>query len=435
MRSMSKKIKTKTERKKKRVTFQSPKGMHDMLPPDFQLLERVEKVVKKIASFYDFERLEPPILEDVKLFERGTGLASEVVSKQMFLVKTKKDNVLALRPEMTPGIMRAYIQNGLTHSSIPGKYFYWGPVFRYEQPQAGRFRQFTQLGFEILHTDDPAYDAQIISASCKVLEETRLKGVTVRLNSLGCKVCRGTYVKKIKEYYKDKTTKICRDCAYRYAQNPLRILDCKEERCQLFKNNAPQSLDYLCSGCKNHFKTVLEFLDDLTIPYIIDPTLVRGLDYYSRTVFELFVDQFESAVGGGGRYDYLCELIGGPRMGAIGSALGIERIIAALKAQGVAAQSKNQFNVFLIYMGDEAKKRAVRLLEDFYRANIPVKESFSKESLKAQFRVADKEAVDIALILGQREVFEDVIILRDMKSGNQETIPLRKIVDEVKKRL
>lgn len=427
--------KSKTERKVKKVAFQSPKGMHDMLPIDFQLLERVEKAVKKIAAFYDFQRLEPPVLEDIRLFERGTGLSSEIVSKQMFVVKTKKDNTLALRPEMTPGIMRAYIQNGLTHSTIPGKYYYWSPVFRYEQPQAGRFRQFTQLGFEILHADDPAYDVQIISASYKVLEEARLKGITVKLNSLGCKVCRGVYVRKIKEYYRDKVSKVCRDCAKRYSENPLRILDCKEERCQQYKERAPQALDYLCSTCKKHFKTVLEFLDDLSVPYMIDPTLVRGLDYYSKTVFELFVDQFESAVGGGGRYDYLSELLGGPRMGAVGSALGVERISAALKAQGASAQQKNQFKVFLIYMGDEAKRRAVRLLEDFYQANIPVKESFSKESLKAQLRVADKEAVDIALILGQREVFEEVIIVRDMKSGNQETIPLKKVVDEIKKRI
>jgi histidyl-tRNA synthetase len=419
----------------KKFSFQSPKGMHDVLPEDFLYRERIEKSLKKITGFYNFAHIETPALEDIKLFERGTGLTSEIVSKQMFTVKTKGENVLALRPEMTPGVLRAYIQNGFVHAMIPGKFYYMSPLFRYEQPQAGRFREFWQAGFEIMHSDDPVYDAQAILASYKLCDEIKIKGLTVRINSIGCKVCRPTYVKKLKEYYKDKLSKVCKDCAARYADNPLRMLDCKNEKCQPFKAEAPQSLDYLCQSCKTHFKSVLEFLDELKVPYMIDATLVRGLDYYTKTVFEVFSDSLDFALGGGGRYDYLSETLGGPKMAGVGAAMGVERLIEAMKAHGAPAAHPTQFKAFLIYMGDQAKKRALGVLEEFYEAGIPVKESFSRESLKSQLRLADKEQVPFALILGQREVFEDVILLRDMKSGNQETLPLKKIVAELKKRL
>lgn len=419
----------------KKIPFQSPKGMHDRLPADFVYSDKIEKALKKVALFYGFDRIETPLLEDIKLFERGTGLTSEIVQKQMFTVKTKGDGVLALRPEMTPGVVRAYVENGLLYVSNPGKFFYYSPVFRYEQPQHGRFRQFYQIGFEVLNSDDAAYDAQVIIASLKIFEEVKLKNVTVKLNTIGCKNCRAAYVKKLKEYYKNKTGDMCRDCAKRYTENPLRLLDCKQEKCQPFKADAPQTLDSICTACKAHFKLVLEFLDGAQVPYFIDATLVRGLDYYSRTVFEFFAEGVDFAIGGGGRYDYLSETLGGPKMPAIGSASGVERIIEAMKIQQIHVAPKQLYKAFLIYMGDQAKKQGMLLLDEFYKAGIPVKESFAKESLKSQLRLADKEKVDYALILGQREVFEEVILLRDMKSGTQETVPLKKIVAELKKRI
>ncbi len=433
---MDKKIKaTKKTASKKSNAFQSPKGMHDIFPADFVYIDKIEKEFKKISAAYGFERIETPVMENIHLFERGAGIASEVVSKQMFIVKTKSEDVLALRPEMTPGVMRAYLQSGASRSQIPGKYFYISPIFRYEQPQAGRFRQFNQAGFEILHSDDPAYDAQVILACYKMLEELKIKGILVKINSIGCKNCRPGYIKKLKDFYKNKTGKICRDCSRRLSENPLRLLDCKEEKCQPFKASAPQSVDYLCGSCKHHFKSVLEFLNEVTVPYIIDSSLVRGLDYYSKTVFELFAEEFAGALGGGGRYDYLSEAIGGPRMAAVGAAMGVERIASILKEKNINIPVKNHFKVFLIYMGDEAKKKAFKIISDFYDAGVAVKESFSKESLKGQLRMADKEKVEYVLILGQREVFEDVIILRNMITGNQENIPIKKIVDEVKRRI
>jgi len=425
----------KKPRSGRKMAIQSPKGMHDRLPSDFVYSDKIEKALKKVSMFYGFEHIETPILEDIKLFERGTGLTSEIVQKQMFSVKTKGDGVLALRPEMTPGVVRAYVEHGLLHVVNPGKFFYMSTVFRYEQPQHGRFRQFNQIGFEVLNSDDSVYDAQVIIASLKIFDEVRLKNITVKLNTIGCKSCRSIYVKKLKEYYKGKLNRVCRDCVKRYSENPLRMLDCKNEQCQQFKADAPQTLDYICIACKSHFKSVLEFLDGANVSYTIDPTLVRGLDYYARTVFEFFADGVDFALGGGGRYDYLSETMGGPKMPAIGSACGVERMIEAMKLQHIELTPKQNCKVFLIYMGDQAKKQAMLLLDEFYKAGILVRESFAKESLKSQLRLADKEKADFALILGQREVFEEVILIRDMKNGNQETIPLKKIVIEVKKRI
>lgn len=427
--------KTPKKPKGKKFAFQSPKGMHDLLPNDFLYFDKVEKSLRKIASLMGFLRVETPILEDVRLFERGTGMTTEVVQKQMFLVKTKSEESLALRPEMTPGVLRAYIESGLSHIMSPAKFFYWSPLFRYEQPQHGRYRQFYQLGFEVLGADEPVFDAQIISGSYRIMDDLRLKNLMVKINSIGCKTCRANYIKKLKEYYRNKLSKMCRDCNKRYGENPLRLLDCKEEKCQPFKAQAPQTLDYLCNSCKHHFKQVLEYLDEMKIPYMVDPTLVRGLDYYSRTVFEIFVEGLDFALGGGGRYDYLSETLGGPRMAAMGAACGVERIIEALKQQEVPPMQKVKSKVFLIYMGDQAKKKSLGLLEELYNAGISVKEAFSKDSLKSQLRMADKEGSDLALILGQQEVFEDVIIIRDMQSGTQEPVPTRKMVEEVKKRL
>lgn len=430
-----KKSGSKSKSKGKKFAFQTPKGMHDLLPSDFLFFDKVEKALKKIVCYYGFERIETPILEDIKLFERGTGMTSEVVQKQMFSVKTRGGEVLAMRPEMTPGVLRAYVENGLSHVMFPAKFYYWSPLFRHEQPQHGRFRQFYQLGFEVLGADDAVYDAQVISAVYRTMGELRLKNVMARVNSIGCKTCRATYLKKLKEYYRDKASKMCRDCNKRYSDNPLRLLDCKEGKCHPFKEKSPQTLDYLCSACKHHFKLVLEYLDEMRIPYLIDFTLVRGLDYYSRTVFEVFVEGLDFALGGGGRYDYLSETLGGPRMAAVGAACGVERIIEALKFQQIPALPKNKNRVFLIYMGDQAKKKSLSILESLYDAGICVKEAFAKDSLKSQLRMADKEKAELALILGQQEVFEDVIIVRDMQSGTQETVPLRKIVEEIKRRL
>ncbi len=427
-----------TKRKKENSSLQSPRGMHDILPSEQAWWDKIREVGQEVSNFYNFSRIDTPILEPVEIFERGTGATTDIVEKQMFLLKSRGRDRLALRPEGTPGVMRAYIQHSLSRLGQPVKLYYFGPFFRYEQPQAGRYRQFHQIGFEILGgEDDSVYDAQIILATYRLAEKLKIKNLTIKINSLGCKNCRSIYRKKLQDYYKKVSGKICKDCRQRMSSNPLRLLDCKDENCQAIKNQAPTMLDYLCQSCRNHFRHVLEYLDDLGIPYNLDSYLVRGLDYYNRTVFEIFAENYSVSIGGGGRYDYLSEMLGVRKssLPAIGSSLGIERLIEAMKAQGINEPAKSRAKVFLVQIGKPAKKKSLCLIESFRSAGIKIIESLGKDSLKSQLRLADKEGVGMALILGQREVFEENIIIRDMKSGVQETVPLAKVVEEVKRRI
>lgn len=430
-----KKQEKKVVQRTKKFGFQSVKGMHDILPDEFLYRDRLELVLRKVAGFYGFEHIETPFLEDQKMYERGTGLSSEVVSKQMYTLKTRGAEILALRPELTPGVLRAYVQHGLLYAYNPGKFYYMGPMFRHEQPQAGRYRQFYQCGFEILNSGDPVYHAQIIQSCYRLCTELKLKQVQIRLNSIGCKQCRPLYIRKLKDYYRSRLQRVCKDCVKRYAENPLRLLDCKDEKCVSLKTEAPQSLDHVCASCKRDFRALLEYLDELKTPYVLDMFLVRGLDYYTKTVFEIFIDGGDSALGGGGGYDYLSETLGGPKIPGVGAAFGVERLLEAMKAQGVASLPRTRADVFLVYMGAEAKKKLLGLEDMLYEAGIYAREAFAKESLKAQLKVADKEQASYALIIGQREVFEEVVLVRDMKSGNQESIPMKKIVEVLKRKV
>lgn len=418
------------------MAYQSVKGMHDILPEEQPLWDKVRSATKHVGEFYNFQRIDTPILESADIFERGLGTGTDIVEREMFVVKTKGGDKLVLRPETTAATMRAYYQHGLSQFGQPMKLYCEGPVFRYEQPQAGRYRQFNQIGFEILGAEsDPVYDAQAILVAYRAIEELKIKNVTVHINSIGCHKCRGAYIKKLESHYKKNGQKICKDCKNRLGSNPLRVLDCKEEKCQLVKAEAPVILDFLDAECKAHFMKVLEYLDEVKIPYYIDSYLVRGLDYYSKTVFEFFVEGMDIAIGGGGRYDYLSEALKLGKLSAVGSAIGVERVIEAMKASGKTVAAKGAAKVFLTHMGDEAKKRGLSLIEEFRKGGLRVGESFGKDSLKSQMRVADKEQVQLTLILGQKEVFEESIIIRDMETGAQESVPLEKVVEEVKKRL
>ena len=422
--------------KAKKVAYQSVKGMHDILPDDQPAWDKVRSATRHVGDFYNFLRIDTPILESADLFERGLGTGTDIVEKEMFVVKTKGGDRLVLRPEFTSAVMRSYYQHGLGQYGQPVKLYYEGPVFRHEQPQAGRFRQFHQVGFEILGAEsDPIYDAQAILGAYRILEELKIKNVTVHINSIGCHKCRAAYIKKLEAYYKKNAQKICKNCKVRLVNNPLRVLDCKEDACQLIKADAPIILDFLDTECKAHFTKVLEYLDEVKIPYHIDSHLVRGLDYYNRTVFEFFAEGFAYAIGGGGRYDYLSETLKLGKLSAVGSAIGVERVIEVLKASGKGAIARGGAKVFLVHMGEEAKKRGLALIEEFRKAGMRINESFGKDSLKSQLRVADKDRVHFAMILGQREVFEGSIIIRDMQTGTQESVPLERVVEEIKKRL
>lgn len=413
-----------------------PRGMHDILPTEELWWDRVNKVVRDVAGFYNFHFIETPILEFANLFARTTGEETDIVQKEMYTLRMKKGELLALRPEGTPSVARAYLQHHLGRISQPQKLFYIGPMFRHENPQAGRYRQFHQFGFEILGgTNDPIYDAQVIIILWRIIEYLKIKGVALKVNSVGCKVCRPLYKRQLQNYYKSLEKSLCSDCKRRLKTNPLRLLDCKNSGCIEFKKDAPNLLDRLCASCSAHLKGVLEYLDELGIAYSLDNYLVRGLDYYNKTVFEFFVEEMEGgAVGGGGRYDYLMEILGGRLMPAVGAAAGIERLVEVMKKQGVKFVSKAPKRVFLIHVGELAKKKSLKLIEELREAGILTLESLGKESLRHQLRAADKEGVDLVLIIGQKEIFEGNVILRDMKNRLQETVSLAKVVEEIKKK-
>jgi histidyl-tRNA synthetase len=428
----------KEEQKEVVRSFQSAKGMHDVLPSDEPYWERIESVVRSLAASYGFSRIEPPVLEFAELYNKTSGEESDVVQKEMYTLKTKGGDFLALRPEYTPGIARAYMQHGLSRLGSPQKLFAMGPIFRHERPQLGRARQFTQIDFETLGgVNDPIYDAEIIALFSDLLAELKIKNSALKINSIGCRICRPIYKKQLTNYYKAHEKELCEDCVRRLKTNPLKLLDCKEPECEVLKAKAPNFLDKLCVTCSAHFKSVLEYLDEVKIPYDLDHHLVRGLDYYSRTVFEIYAEGDEAQIGAlpaGGRYDYLMETIGGHLTPAVGGACGVERLIAVLRAKEISFAPKNGKRVFLAHAGDLAKKHAFAILKDLRDRGFMVADALSKESLAAQLKVADKEGIGLALILGQKEIYENSIIVRDLMSGAQEAVPLEKLAEEIKKR-
>ncbi len=423
----------------KKPKFQSPTGIHDILSVEQKYFQKIYNVCENMANFYEFQKIETPILEETELFSKGIGLATDIVGKQMFTLRTKGGDCLTLRPEGTAPVVRAYIEKGMQNLPQPVKLWYFGPYFRYEHPQAGRFRQFWQFGFEVLGEESPVIDAQIIQIFYNILRELKLKNLMVEINSIGDSQCRPYYKKLLVSYFRSRESGLCPDCRRRLRENPLRILDCKEEKCQPIKSQAPQIINHLCQECHKHFREVLEFLDEIELSYHLKPYLVRGLDYYTKTVFEISDESEEGkkqgALIGGGRYDTLVRLLGGRDTPACGAAAGIERIIAVIKGKNIRFPESAPAKVFLAQLGNLAKRKSLRLLEDFRKQKILVSESFGRDSLKAQLSKANKIGVKYTLIIGQKEALEGTIIIRDMASGRQEIVKLEKVVDEMKKKI
>lgn len=423
-----------------KLKFQTPTGMHDILPEEQKYFKKVYSVVESIANFYGFKKITTPILEEYELFEKGTGVSTDVVQKEMFKLRTRGNDILALRPEATPSVARAYIQHGMTRLPQPVKLWYSGPFFRYERPQAGRYREFNQFGFEVLGERKAIIDAQVIQIFYNILKELKFKNLVVEINSMGDSKCRPYYRKLLVSYFKSRVGSLCANCQRRFKENPLRILDCKEEKCQKIVENAPKMIDRLCDECKEHFKQVLEFLDEIDVPYILNPYLARGLDYYTKTVFEIYENtpegQRQGALSGGGRYDNLLKLIGGRETFACGGSCGIERIINLMKEDKKIHFVQSSIpKVFLAQLGNVAKRKALLLIDEFRKAKIPILESLSNDSLSTQLRIADRMGADYSLILGQKEVIEKVIILREMKTGKQSEIEMDKVVSVVAKKI
>jgi len=430
----------------KRPKFQRPTGMKDILPEEQPYFEKIYRTVDDIARFYGFGKIDTPMVEDSELYERGTGQSTDIVEKQMYTIKTKGGDVLAMRPEFTPGIVRAFNENGMLNLPQPVKLYTYGPLFRYEHPQAGRFRQFNQVDFEVFGEESAAIDAQIIQIFYAFLRDLKFSHLIIEVNSIGDAQCRPYYKKVLVNYLRPRQNSLCADCRRRIRENPLRVLDCKEEKCQRVKAQAPQFLDHLCDSCKTHFKSLLEFLDEIDLPYHLDPYLVRGLDYYTKTVFEIFsestVEQKEgeetvtrSALVGGGRYDNLVRLLGGKDVPAMGGAAGVERIVALMKEKGFLGAEIPVPKVFLAQLGDLPKKKSLKLLEELRRAKISITESLGRDSLRTQLARADKLEVEYTLILGQREMLDETIVIRKMDTGEQATVKMDKVVEELRKRL
>jgi len=432
-----KKTSTKEAKKEdKKKYLRAPRGMHDYLPYDQIWRERVRSVGRDLADAYNFGRIETPLVEDVELFERGVGEETDLVGKEMYTFKTKGGDFLALRPEGTAPVLRAYLEHGLGSQLQPQRLFYEASVYRHEKPQAGRFRQHTQTGFEIIGgISDAIYDAEIIILINRFLKDLKLKNIELRINSIGCRVCRPGYRQLLVAYYKKHEKELCADCVKRLSTNPMRLLDCKDAKCQPLKEEAPNVLDKICTICSRHFKAVFEYLDEVGVSYQLDHRLVRGLDYYSRTVFEFFIGETEiGAVASGGRYDYLAETLGARPTSGVGGALGWERVIEAMKAQSIKLSDKNPKKIFVLHVGALAKKKAFKLVNDLRGSSFQVGEALGKESLKAQLKASDKEKAVFALIIGQKEIFEDSVIVRDLRTGTQETIRIDRLEEELRRR-
>lgn len=420
-----------------KVKLQTLLGMRDILPEDQVYLKKILKSIESITNYYSFQRIDTPILENAELFSKGTGASTDIVEKEMYTFRTKGGDMVALRPEFTPSIARAYIENGMHNLPQPVKLWTFGPCFRHERPQAGRYRQLLQFDIEALGDKGASIDGQIIQMSYDILKDLSFKNITIEVNSIGDSECRPYFKKIITSYFKSRKSSLCPDCQRRLKDNPLRILDCKEEKCQRVKAGVPQIIDHLCEGCHAHFKQVLEFLDELQLPYTLNPYLVRGLDYYTKTVFEI-VEKSEDgksqgSLVGGGRYDSLVKVLGGRDTPACGAAGGIDRIMNLMKTRESKPEKKQEEpKIFLAQLGQLAKRKGMKLFEEFRAAKIPVAESFSKDSLRAQMKMADKMGIRWVLIFGQKEALEDFITLRDMESGVQKEIKLDKVVEEMR---
>lgn len=423
----------------KKPKFQAPTGMHDILPVDQKYFRKIYDVVEDIINFYQFEKIDTPIAEDTELFLKGIGIATDIVKKQMFSLRTKGGDSLTLRPEGTAPVGRAYIEQGMQNLPQPVKLWYFGPFFRYEHTQAGRYHQFWQFGLEVLGEKSAVIDAQVILIFYNILKNLKFKNLVVEVNNIGDFQCRPYYKKLLINYFRSRESSLCPDCRRRIRENPLRVLDCKEEKCQPIKAQAPQIIDHLCEECHSHFKEVLEFLDELELPYQLNPYLVRGLDYYTKTVFEISEGTEEGkqqgALVGGGRYDTLVKILGGRDTPGCGGAGGIERIINLMKLKKINLEPRFKPQIFLAQLGQLARRKSLKVFEDFRKANIDVMESFGRDSLKAQLAKSDKVEARYTLILGQKEALEGTIIVRDMKTGRQENLKLEKVVAEMKKRL
>jgi len=405
--------------------YQAPRGTTDILPEEQAYWRYVEEKAVQTCQLYGYQRIDSPVFEETRLFTRSVGEGTDIVEKEMYTFTDKGGNQITLRPEGTAPVCRAYLEHGMHNLPQPVKLFYFASIFRHERPQAGRLREHHQFGCEAIGDGDASLDAEVIDMAWQFFISLNLKRLSLQLNSIGCRECRPAYINILKSYYKESAAEQCPDCRDRLNRNTLRLLDCKKPSCQRLADSAPRSIDHLCPDCDAHFNRLQEYLKLLQIPFEVNRRLVRGLDYYARTVFEIQPEAAgaQSTLVGGGRYDDLIEELGGRSTPAIGFAVGMERIILNLKKQGVAVPPLPQPQVYLACMGDEAAKRGISLGAQLRQAGISIIVGGGTRSLKAQMRQANTLGVRYALIIGEEEVKNGTATVRDMLNAQQKTVP------------
>ncbi|MDR6225214.1 histidine--tRNA ligase [Desmospora profundinema] len=414
------------------MNFRVPRGTVDLMPGEVEKWQFVEEKAREWCRRYHFFEVRTPLFEQTELFRRGVGETTDIVEKEMYTFEDRGGRSLTLRPEGTAGVVRSFVEKKVYGDPQPTKWYYIGPMYRYERPQAGRQRQFHQFGVEVFGTKEPLLDAEVIDLGYQFYRSLGLKGIRVELNSVGCPDCRPVHREQLVAFLSPRREELCKDCQSRLDRNPMRILDCKNETCQAITEQAPRMVDHLCEDCSPHFEAVKEGLDALRVPYVLNTRLVRGLDYYTQTAFEYIVDGVSGSIGGGGRYNGLVQEVGGPDMPGIGFGLGLERVMLALEHQGVELPLSNEVDCFLVTLGDEAQKRSLSLLQELRQGDCSAERDVQGRKMKAQMKAADRMNARLVAILGEEELLNNQIVVKELATGNQETIQLDKLVEYVR---
>jgi histidyl-tRNA synthetase len=409
--------------------FQSPRGTQDILPEDAVVWRYVERRAEATARRFGYGEIRTPTFEETGLFLRGVGEGTDIVDKEIYRFKDKGGTDLALRPEATASIMRAYLERGMASRPQPVKLYSLITAFRYDRPQAGRYREFRQFDVEAIGDDDPLVDAEVIAVLWRFLEDLGLRDLTIQLNSIGDPVCRPGYIEALVAYYEPHEAELCADCRRRLRTSPLRLLDCKNPGCQPLANAAPRSVDHLCDACAAHFESLEAYLGAMGLPYELTPRLVRGLDYYTRTVFEVVPPRAgsQATIGGGGRYDGLAEVLGGKHTPGVGFAAGLDRIILNLREQGCPLPTAEAPDVFFAPLGDEAKLVAARLAEQARRDGLAVVVGTGDRGMRARMRQANSSGARVAVILGDDELRQQQATVKDLAGGEQQAVPFAEL--------
>jgi len=422
---------------KKKDPYQSLKGMRDIVDDQYYHFQGFFEKAQEIAVYYGFKPIETPIVEQEGVFTSSIGEGTDIIDKEMYTLKTKGGDHLALRPEHTAGLMRSYIEHGMQSLPQPLLFYSYGPSFRHDNPQKGRYRQFYQFDMDVLGSEKSILDALVIKTTWTILEEAGAKNLSVDINSIGDKECRAGYIRELVSYYKKNINLLPAIDRERLKTNPLRILDSKEERTIELNQNAPDTLSHLCPDCKKHFKEVLEYLEKMEIPYNINKCLVRGLSYYTRTVVEIMIDDEETGkkitIAGGGRYDYLGRQLGSKKdIPAVGMSIGVDRVVEAPWFANLCPRIIKKPKIYFIQLGFDAKLKSLNVIEILRKGRIPIAQSISKDNLGAQLAVAEKLGMRYAIIFGQKEAIENSVIFRDMSNRSQDTVKLPNLLDYIK---